>query len=285
MRNNSSYLATLELTEGPDDPAEQHALEKQMGFNYRQVIGEAIFAMTLCRLDIAPAVIKLSQYSTNPAKCHYQAAKALMIYLHATREDGIFYWPPAPNDTLPDVPLPKTISAADKLRAYPNLHSPTNLEGASDSTWATDHQHRRSTGGIVFFYAGGAVYYRSRIHPTVAQSSTEAELAFMTNAGKAALYPRSILEEFHLEQLQPTKIAVDNRGARQLTNAQQPTKRTRHIDMRDFCILQWTEEEQILYSDIPSAYNVSDSLSKPTGRIKFYEQMDILNNSYKIRFT
>jgi hypothetical protein len=35
--------------------------------------------------------------------------------------------------------------------------------------------------------------------------------------------------------------------------------------MRDFCILQWTEEEQILYTDIPSAYNVSDSLSKPTG--------------------
>jgi hypothetical protein len=87
-------------------------------------------------------------------------------------------------------------------------------------------------------------------------------------------YARS--EELHLEQLQPTKIAVDNRGAQQLTNAQQPTKRTRHIDMRDFCILQWTEEEQILYTDIPSAYNVSDSLSKPTGRIKFYEQMDIL---------
>jgi hypothetical protein len=46
--------------------------------------------------------------------------------------------------------------------------------------------------------------------------------------------------------------------------------------MRDFCIPQWTEEEQILYSDIPSALNVSNSLSKPTGRIKFYKQMDIL---------
>jgi hypothetical protein len=46
--------------------------------------------------------------------------------------------------------------------------------------------------------------------------------------------------------------------------------------MHDFCILQWMEEEQILYSDIPSALNVSDSLSKPTGCVKFYEQMDIL---------
>jgi hypothetical protein len=210
-----------------------------MGFNYRQVIGEAIFAMTLCRLDIAPAIIKLSQYSTNPAECHSLAAKALMIYLNATKHDGIYYWRPEPNLDLPDVPLPKTISSMAKLAEYPHLHSPNNLKGASDSTWATDRQHRRSTGGIVFFYAGGAVYYRSRINPTVAQSSTEAELAFMTDAGKAALYLRLILEELHLDQLHPTKIAVDNRGAQQLTNAQQPTKRTCHIDMRDFCILQW----------------------------------------------
>ena len=98
----------------------------------------------------------------------------------------------------------------------------------------------------------------------------------MTDAGKAALYLRSILEELHLEQLHPTGIQVDNRGARQLTNAQQPTRRTRHIDMRDFCILQWTEEELIIFNDVASHYNVSDSLSKPTGHIKFYEHMDIL---------
>jgi hypothetical protein len=46
--------------------------------------------------------------------------------------------------------------------------------------------------------------------------------------------------------------------------------------MRDFCILQWTEEELILFTDIPTAYNVSDSISKPTGRTKFHEHMDIM---------
>jgi hypothetical protein len=181
-----------------------------------------------------------------------------------------------PNMELPDEPLPTTISSHEKLKPYQEFLSPTHLDGASDSTWATDRRHRRSTGGIVFFYAGGAIYYRTRIHPTVAQSSTEAELAFMTDAGKAALYLRSILEELNLEQLCPTDIKVDNRGARQLTNAQQPSRRTRHIDMRDFCILQWTEEELILFTDIPTAYNVSDSISKPTGRTKFYEHMDIM---------
>jgi hypothetical protein len=139
MRTDISYLATLELTEGPEDPAEQRELEQQMGFNYRQVIGEAIFAMTLCRLDIAPAIIKLSQYSTNPAKCHYQAAKALMVYLYATRDDGIFYWGPEPNNDLPDEPLPKTVSSLEKLREYPNLHSPTDLEHQTQHGPLTDN--------------------------------------------------------------------------------------------------------------------------------------------------
>jgi hypothetical protein len=85
MQNNLSYLATLELTDRPTDLKEHTELEKQMGFKYCQVIGEAIFAMTLCQIDIAPAKVMLSQYSTQPAKCHYQALKALMrIYLNAT---------------------------------------------------------------------------------------------------------------------------------------------------------------------------------------------------------
>jgi Reverse transcriptase (RNA-dependent DNA polymerase) len=56
MRNKSSFLATLELTEGPTELKEQKELEKQMGFKYCQDIGEAIFAMTLCPIDIAPAI-------------------------------------------------------------------------------------------------------------------------------------------------------------------------------------------------------------------------------------
>jgi hypothetical protein len=274
---NAKWLLLPSHTGSHGRSWKQKALEKQMGFNYRQVIGDAIIAMTLCQLDIAPAIIKLSQFATNPAQCYYQAAKVLMVYLNATRVDGIFYWCPEPYNNLPDLSLPATISSSlEKLHEYPNCNSATELKRASGSTSATDRQHWCSTGGVVFFYTGGAIHYRSCIHPTVAQSSTEAKPAFMTDAGKAALYLQSILEELHLEQLAPTKIAVDNRGARQLTNAQQPTKRTWHIGMRDFCILQWTEEEQILYSNIPSALNVSDSLSKPMGRIKFYEQMDIL---------
>ncbi len=88
----------------------------------------------------------------------------------------------------------------------------------------------------MFLLAGGAVYYWTRLQATVTQSSTE-ELGFMTDAGKAALYIRSIMEELQLEQTLPTQIAVNNRGAQRTTNAQQPTKRTRHVVIKEFTIL------------------------------------------------
>jgi hypothetical protein len=188
MRNNSTYQANLELTYGPDDVKEQQELETQVAFSYCQAIGELIFAMTICRLDISPAIIKLSQYLEAPAKCHYQATKAVFIYLYATKNDLIYYWRPSPRDDLADEPLPKTIAYTEQLNKYFDVDNPLRTKGTSDSTWGNDQRHRRSTGGVVFLLVGGAIYYRTRIQPTVAQSSTEAEFGFMTDAGKAALY-------------------------------------------------------------------------------------------------
>ena len=78
-------------------------------------------------------------------------------------------------------------------------------------------------GRVVFLFAGGAIYYRTRLQPTIALSSTEAEFCYMVDAGKAALYLCSMLEELDLEQTLPTEILADNRGALQMANAQQPT--------------------------------------------------------------
>ena len=86
--------------------------------------------------------------------------------------------------------------------------------------------------------AGAAVYYRTRLQPTIAQSSTEAEFTNMADAGKAALYLKWILEELGIIMLSATPIHVDNQGAIRLANLQQPTRRTRHVEMKHFVILQ-----------------------------------------------
>ena len=85
-----------------------------MGFGYRQAIGELVYPMTICRPDISAAVIKLSQYSAKPAKCHYQALKQVFVYLKATINDGLTYWRTEPNETLPyEAPPPPTTAQQD----------------------------------------------------------------------------------------------------------------------------------------------------------------------------
>ena len=48
--------------------------------------------MVTCRPDISFAVMKLSQYSANPAKIHYKAVRLLIKYLTLTKAKGITYW-------------------------------------------------------------------------------------------------------------------------------------------------------------------------------------------------
>ena len=121
-------MATLELAEGPTDEKEKQALEQNMGFSYRQAIGEAIFAMTICRIDISPAIIKLSQYSEKPAKCHYQALKNLFAFLNVTKGEGLYYWRQEARMDLPNEPLPVPISNEESLYEYFEINDPLRLK-------------------------------------------------------------------------------------------------------------------------------------------------------------
>jgi hypothetical protein len=103
----------------------------------------------------------------------------------------------------------------------------------------------------------------------MAQSSTKSELYTMVDGGKAALYLRSIMEEIGLEQLHPTKILCDNQGALTITNAQQPSKCTCHVEIKEFAVQHWVEDERIIYEDVITTHNPSDSLSKALGTFRY----------------
>ena len=133
--------------------------------------------------------------------------------------------------------------------------------------------------------AGAAVYYQTRLQPTIAQSSTEAEFTNMADAGQAALYLKWILEELGIIMFSATPIHADNQGAIRLANSQQPTRRTRHVEMKHFVILQWTDDKFINFIDTKTDENYSDSLSKPTARTKFYEHTDIFMGRRRPAYT
>lgn len=97
------------------------------------------------------------------------------------------------------------------------------------------------------------------------------------DAGKSALYLRSLLNDLvGFDQSDPTTLLIDNTGAVFMVDAQAPTRRARHVDIRYFALLQWSDTGQLKEAKaIPTAHNLSDSMTKPTGRIKFHQHADL----------
>jgi hypothetical protein len=275
MRNDTTYHAQMEGALLPATPEAAQQLQEEH-FNYRQAIGEAIYAMTIARPDIAFAVIKLSQYSANPAKIHYQAVRQLFKYLALTTARGVYYWRKIPVPALPVIAAEACVSHSAILDTIPKTKQPSRLHAYVDSDWGSDRTHRRSVTGLVIMLAGGVIAYKSKYQQTVALSSTEAEFTAASEAGKTTLYLRSILHELGFSQCLPTLLYEDNTGALHMANAQQPTRRTRHMDTKHFALQDWVEHDQIEITQIGTANNVSDAFTKALGRIKFYEQMDVI---------
>jgi hypothetical protein len=71
-------------------------------------MGEIMVPMIKCRPDISPHVIILSQFMNNPSEIHCKALKVILIYLAATRDEGIHYWREKPHPSLPHKPIPIT---------------------------------------------------------------------------------------------------------------------------------------------------------------------------------
>ena len=92
--------------------------------------------------------------------------------------------------------------------------------------------------------AGGAVHYKTSYQKNITYSSTEAEFVAVYDAAKMAIYLRSLLDEIGIPQIHATMIYEDNTGALMMANAGQPTRRTRHMDIRYFAIQDWVEDEE-----------------------------------------
>ena len=273
MRDDSTYQRVLELAHGPTTSQEQDHIQKQAGFSYRAAIGELIYAMVVARPDISFATTKLSQYATNPAIEHYNAVQQVFAYLNHTKSDGLTYWRLTPSQELPDVPPPQPRSSiSDRPEAI--VSQPHEPLAYSDSDWGSDRAHRKSVTGMLILLGGAAVVYKTKYQKAVALSSTEAEFVSASDTGKSALYVRSILDDLGFQQTSPTKLHIDNAGAVFMVSAQAPTKRTRHVDIRYFALLDWSTTKRLMAVTIPTDKNPSDAFTKAVGRTKFHQHAD-----------
>ena len=272
MNPDNSYQHKLE-TATPLSPKEKSQLEQKLQFTYRQGVGEIIYAMITTRPDISYAIIKLSQYATRPAKIHYEALLQLYRYLKATKHDGIYYWRETPRNDLPkgNIPVLKSDANYDEDEKQERQTSDVSImQGYVDSDHASDTSHRKSVSGYHVKLAGGTILYKTKFQSIVAQSSTEAEFIAAADAGKSILYLRTIMQQIGLQQHHATILFEDNQGALLMASAGQPTKRTKHVDIKHFAIQDWVERDLLTMKRINTADNSADAMTKSTARTLFY---------------
>ncbi len=218
-----------------------------MEIKYKDGVGKLIWAMTTCKPDISYISVKLSQSNMAPAEHHYHGLKHAIRYIYITRHNGIYFWRTRTRDELPAGPLPTVNSNIQDLLLDGCPQHDANIAVAySDSDWATCMKTRQSFSGICIQLAGSTIAYKTKFQPTVALSSTEAEFMAACNVGRMCLFIRSLLWDLNIIQEAASVAYEDNDGCTSMGNAQKPTPRTCHIDIKYFALCDWIERDLII---------------------------------------
>jgi len=100
-----------------------------------------------------------------------------------------------------------------------------------DPDYANDWISRRSRAGRIIYLNNDVVAYGSRLQPSVARSSTEAEYMAMSMACKELRWTKNILLSIGLRVASPIEVYEDNQPAAELAKHAMSMKRSRHMDI------------------------------------------------------
>ena len=215
---------------------------------YRKLVGELLYLSVCTRPDIALSVGALARYAAEPRAEHWTAAKRVLRYIKGTAGYGLTFG------------------------------GKRGLVGYCDADYAGDIDTRRSTTGYVFILNGGAVSWGSRLQPTVAASTCEAEYMAAAHAAKEALWMRKIIQDLELNLDRCIDISVDNQGAIKLLKHPIASARSKHIDVLHHFGRERAARGEVKFEFVPTGQMVADAMTKalPKGKFEFCrEQMGV----------
>ena len=96
------------------------------------------------------------------------------------------------------------------------------------------------------------------------------------DTGKIILFISSILWDLGIPQEAATVLYEDNDACTAMGNAQKPTPRTRHIDIKYFLICEWIEQDLMILQQIDTTINMSDHFTKGLSWALFHQHADYL---------
>ena len=250
----------MRLEGPPEKTAEAKEIERKVGFSYRNLLGELVYAYVICRIDIGFAVCFLARFSQSPHEEHFRALKQVCRYLRKTKDWGIIYRRPVPLMDLPYVEIKYQVQDSE-LPEFPSMDH-NDLVGILDAAHATDVVKRRSVTGLLIMYCRAAIAWKSRLQSLTATSSTEAEFYAAVECSKMMLYFRHVLEDLGFLKKGPSDVYIDNMACINVVNEDKPTPRCRHVETQNFAVQHWRKQGWLRMKHLPGVINVSDALTK-----------------------
>lgn len=218
--------------------------------DYRGIVGSINYLATTTRPDLAYAAHALSRFVNNPGLAHWTAAKHVLRYLKGSKDAELVY---------------KGIGLNPELIGY------------CDSDYAAQPDSRRSTAGYCFFVgSSAAISWGSRLQPTVATSTTEAEVSAAVEATKEASYLMGLLKSMGYT-MGGAKLLCDSQSCIALSKNPIQKAKTKHYAVRlEFLREACAKDVQLVY--VPTEANPADLLTKPVGKLKTGSFKDALLN-------
>ena len=212
-------------------------LDKEV-YQYSELVGSLLYLSICTRPEISQAVGVLARYMSRPSMEHWTAAKAVLRYIAGTLDQGI---------------------------TFRQTEAP--VEGYCDADYAGDLDTRRSTTGFVFILSGGAISWSSKLQPTVAVSTTEAEYMASAQAVKEALWLKKLLWDFGI-QTGAITIFSDNQGAIKLLKHPIASVRSKHIDVIHHFARERVSRKEVIFEYCSTSNMVADCFTKalPPGK-------------------
>jgi hypothetical protein len=143
------------------------------------------------------------------------------------------------------------------------------LAGYADADLGGDISTRRSTSGYAVMLFGGLISWSSKLQPTVALSTAEAETVATVEAVKQIMHLRLLLHELGFTQHDPTVVFEDNQAAIAMAQGTENAKRAKHYQLK-VCFLQEQRElGEYIYSKVSTDDQLADTFTKALPRDKF----------------
>jgi hypothetical protein len=206
---------------------------------YCSMIGSLLY---LCesRPDIMLSVGMCARYQATPKESHLMVIKRVFRYLIDTPTFGLWY--------------PKGSSF--------------ELVGYSDSDWAGDKVHRKSTSGACQFLGRSLVSWSSKKQNCVSPSTAEAEYVAAASCCAQLLWMRQTMEDYGIH-FNKVPLLCDNESAIKIAHNPLQHNKTKHIEICHHFIRDHVNRGEINLSYVGTQDQPADIFTKPLDEARF----------------